>query len=95
MSTYVVLVADTDIDAHGNADPDVRGPFPSQEAAEHYAVHIDRYNVQVLPILDPTLLQDGMVTEHEPWCNHDPGRAGRGHGDAVRVRRTGHPTSSL
>ena len=72
MNTYVVLVADTDIDAHGRAEPDIRGPFPSQEAAEHYAVHIDRYNVQVLPLTALSDVVDDMVIEHEPWCNHDP-----------------------
>ncbi len=47
---YVVLVADTDIDHEGYAEPDVIGVFADEEDAIEWAVKEQRYLVQVVKI---------------------------------------------
>lgn len=49
---YVVIVADTDIDAHGVTDrPHVVGPFDTEEQATDYAYTVERYLVEVRPMV--------------------------------------------
>lgn len=48
---FVVLVADTEIDAHGHAEPEVVGPFPTKGDAVEWAYGEQRYLVQVLPVV--------------------------------------------
>lgn len=52
--TWVVLVADTDIDAHGHAEPHVVGPFDTEAEATIYAYGVGRYLVSVLPVTSVT-----------------------------------------
>lgn len=47
---YVVLVADTPIDSDGHAEPEVIGPFPTEDAAQDWAYREQRYIADVIPL---------------------------------------------
>lgn len=50
LGMHVVIVSDTDIDAHGLAEPTVVGPFQTKQEAWEYALTVTRWLVLIVPL---------------------------------------------